>query len=217
MGKKGVNTVSVISGADGPTSIFIAGKIDRQSVKTRIKNVIYRYRRKKVEKTIATNPHSLYETVQYAKDKYGLIEVKSTDREYIEQRRCLKESLIVQHKPEILNEMQEIAKPDYNDENSVREYIEKIKSRSEMIAAMPDNIIPMDFHIYRLKVGSGLFEMAIDYKWDMFELSYSGNKKQMKQLKMMSKDLNIYYGVSQSDIKNRTKRYMSLVTELSSF
>ena len=217
MGKKGVNTVSVISGADGPTSIFIAGKIDRQSVKTRIKNVIYRYRRKKVEKTIATNPHSLYETVQYAKDKYGLTEVKSTDREYIEQRRCLKESLIVQHKPEILNEMQEIAKPDYNDENSVREYIEKIKSRSEMIAAMPDNIIPMDFHIYRLKVGSGLFEMAIDYKWDMFELSYSGNKKQMKQLKMMSKDLNIYYGVSQSDIKNRTKRYMSLVTGLSSF
>lgn len=217
MGKKGVNTVSVISGADGPTSIFIAGKIDRQSVKTRIKNVIYRYRRKKVEKTIATNLHSLYETVQYAKDKYGLTEVKSTDREYIEQRRCLKESLIVRHKPEILNEMQEIAKPDYNDENSVREYIEKIKSRSEMIAAMPDNIIPMDFHIYRLKVGSGLFEMAIDYKWDMFELSYSGNKKQMKQLKMMSKDLNIYYGVSQSDIKNRTKRYMSLVTELSSF
>lgn len=43
--------------------------------------------------------------MQYAKDKYGLIEVKSTDREYIEQRRCLKESLIVQHKPEILNEM----------------------------------------------------------------------------------------------------------------
>ena len=36
--------------------------------------------------------------------------MKSTDREYIEQRRCLKESLIVQHKPEILNEMQEIAK-----------------------------------------------------------------------------------------------------------
>lgn len=43
MGKKGVNTVSVVSGEDGPTSIFIAGKIDRQSVRTRIKNVIYRY------------------------------------------------------------------------------------------------------------------------------------------------------------------------------
>ena len=217
MGKKGVNMVSVISREDGPTSIFIAGKTDRQSVKTRIKNVIYRYKIKKVEKTIAANPHSLYETVQYAKDKYGLTEVKPTDGEYIEQCRCLKESLIVQHKPEILNEMQEIAKPDYNDENSVREYIEKIKSRSEMIATMPDSIIQMDFHIYRLKVGSGSFEMAIDYKWDIFEFSYSGNKKEMKQLKMMSKDLNIYYGVSESDIKNRTKRYMSLVTELSSF
>ena len=100
MGKKCVNTVSVVSGEDGPTSIFIAGKINRQSVKTRIKNVIYRYKRKKEEKKITANLHSLYETVQYAKDKYGLIEVKSTDREYIEQRRCLKESLIVQHKPE---------------------------------------------------------------------------------------------------------------------
>ncbi len=113
--------------------------------------------------------------------------------------------------------MQEIAKPDYNDENSVREYIEKIKSRSEMISAMPDSIIPMDFHIYRFKAGSGLLEMTIDYKWDIFGLSYSENKKEMKQLKMMSKDLNIYYGVSESDIKNRTKRYMSMVTELSSF
>ena len=40
----------------------------RQPLKIRIKNSIYRYKRKKVEKTIVANPHSLSETVQYAKD-----------------------------------------------------------------------------------------------------------------------------------------------------
>ena len=42
---------------DGPTSIFIAGHSKKQPLKIRIKNSIYRYKRKKVEKTIVANPH----------------------------------------------------------------------------------------------------------------------------------------------------------------
>ena len=216
MGKKGVNTVSVISGADGPTSIFIAGKIDRQSVKTRIKNVIYRYRRKKVEKTIATNPHSLYETVQYAKDKYELTETAPADREYIEQIKCLKESLILQYKPELLGEMKDIPVPDFSNEASVKEYLGKIKTRSEMIAEMPDSIIPMDFHLYKIRIDDDFLEMEIDYTWNIFGMSYSGNKTVMKKFKKISRDLYSYYGVTEEDIKNKTKRYSSLVTNLSS-
>ena len=34
--------------------------------------------------------------------------------------------------------------------------------------------------------------------------------------KKIARDLYCYYGVSEEDIKNRTKRYSSLVTELSS-
>ena len=216
MGKKGVNTVSVISGADGPTSIFIAGKIDRQSVKTRIKNVIYRYRRKKVEKTIATNPHSLYETVQYAKDKYELTETAPADREYIEQIKCLKESLILQYEPELLGEMKDIPVPDFSNEASVKEYLVKIKTRSEMIAEMPDSIIPMDFHLYKIRIDDDFLEMEIDYTWNIFGMSYSGNNAVMKKFKKISRDLYSYYGVTEEDIKNKTKRYSSLVTNLSS-
>ena len=71
MEQKSKNGVSIIGGADGPTSIFIAGPSEKQPLKVRIKNSIYRYKRKKVEKTIVANPHSLSETVQYAKEKYG--------------------------------------------------------------------------------------------------------------------------------------------------
>ena len=70
MKQKSKNAISIIGGADGPTSIFIAGHSKKQPLKIRIKNSIYRYKRKKVEKTIVANPHSLSETVQYAKDKY---------------------------------------------------------------------------------------------------------------------------------------------------
>lgn len=195
MEQKSKNGVSIIGGADGPTSIFIAGPSEKQPLKVRIKNSIYRYTRKKVEKTIVANPHSLSETVQYAKEKYGLTETAPGDREYIEQIKCLKESLILQHKPELLGEM---------------------KTRSEMIAEMPDSIIPMDFHLYKIEINDNFLEMEIDYTWNIFGMSYSGNKAVMKKFKKIARDLYSYYGVTEEDIINKTERYSSLVTSLSS-
>ena len=216
MEQKSKNGVSIIGGADGPTSIFIAGPSEKQPLKVRIKNSIYRYKRKKVEKTIVANSHSLSETVQYAKDKYELTETAPTDREYIEQIKCLKESLILQYEPELLGEMKDIPKPDVSNEESVREYFCKINTRSEMIAEMPDDVIPMNFHLYEIRIGDDSLEMEIDYIWNIFGISYSGNKKVMKQFEKISKDLYIYYGVSEDDIKKKTERYLSLVTALSS-
>ena len=213
---KNAISISIIGGADGPTSIFTAGHSKKQPLKIRIKNSIYRYKRKKVEKTIVANPHSLSETVQYAKDKYELTETAPADREYIEQIKCLKESLILQYKPELLGEMKDIPKPDVSNEESVREYFCKIKTRSEMIAEMPDNVIPMNFHLYEIRIGDDSLEMEIDYIWNIFGISYYGNKKVMKQFEKISKDLYIYYGVSEDDIKKKTERYLSLVTALSS-
>lgn len=44
---KNAISISIIGGADGPTSIFIAGPSEKQPLKVRIKNSIYRYKRKK--------------------------------------------------------------------------------------------------------------------------------------------------------------------------
>ena len=207
--------VSIIGGADGPTSVFIAGRSQKKSLKIRVQQAIYRHKRKKVEKTIVADSHSLVETVQYAKKKYKFTEVAPTDREYLEQRKCLKESLILQHKPEVLGKMQDIPVPDCTDEESIKKYNEQMEARREMIAELSDNIIPMDFHLYRVQVGDGMFEMGIDYKWDILGISYSGDKKEMKFYEKISKELYRYYGVEEADIKNKTKRYSALVTALS--
>lgn len=216
MKEKSKSAVSIIGDADGPTSIFIAGKIRKRPLKVRIRNIIYKYKRKIVERKVVAGAHTLDELVQYAMNNYDLIETNSAERKYVEQRKSLKESLILQHKPEVLGEMKDIPKPDISNEESVREYFCKIKVRSEMIAEMPDGIIPMNFHLYEIRIGDNFLEMEVDYIWNIFGISYSGNKKVMKQFEKISRDLYIYYGVSEEDIKNKTKRYSSLVTALSS-
>lgn len=132
MKNKSINQISIINGEDGPTSVFIFGEAQKQSLKIRIRNAIYQSRRKRIEKRIAANPHTLAEVVQYAKDHYDLVEIE------------------------------------------------------------------------------------VDYTWNIFGISYSGNKSVIKRFKKIARDLYCYYGVSEEDIKNRTKRYSSLVTELSS-
>ena len=49
MKEKSKSEVSIIGGADGPTSIFIAGRTWKKPLKVRIQNIIYRYRRKIVD------------------------------------------------------------------------------------------------------------------------------------------------------------------------
>ena len=68
--------VSIIGGADGPTSIFIAGRTQKRPLKVRIRNIIYRFRRKIVEKKVVAGEHTLDELVQYAKNSYNLIELR---------------------------------------------------------------------------------------------------------------------------------------------
>ena len=214
--EKSKSGVSIIGGADGPTSIFIAGRTQKRPLKVKIRNAIYKHKGKRAEKKVVAGAHTLNELVQYALNKYDLIEVKSTERKYIEQRINLKESLILQHKPEVLGEMKDIPKPDISNEESVRKYMDKIKARSEMIPEMPDDIIPMNFHLYEIRIGDDVLEMEIDYIWNIFGISYSGDRKAMKQFEKISRDLYIYYGVSEDDIKKRTERYSSLVAALSS-
>ena len=50
--------------------------------------------------------------------------------------------------------------------------------------------------------------------WGIISCSYSGKKKEMKRLKAINKDVYLYYGVTEEDIRNKTERYQELVTVL---
>ena len=216
MKNKSINQVSIINGEDGPTSVFIFGEAQKQSLKIRIRNAIYQSRRKRIEKRIAANLHTLAEVVQYAKDHYDLVEINPAATNWIERQKNLKASLIMQHKPELLGQRKDIPKPDFHNEESVKNFLNEMEIRNKLINQMPDNVIPMDFHLYEIRIGDDVLEMEIDYIWNIFGISYSGNRKVMKKFEKISKDLYLYYGVSEDDIKKRTERYSSLVAALSS-
>ena len=216
MKNKSINKTSIINGEDGPTSVFIFGEAQKQSLKIRIRNVIYQSRRKRIEKRIAVNPHTLAEVVQYAKNHYDLVEINPASTNWIERQKNLKASLIMQRKPELLGERKDISKSDFQNQESVKDFLNEMEIRNKLIDQMPDNVIPMDFHLYEIKIGEDLMEIEVDYTWNIFGISYSGNKSVIKRFKKIARNLYCYYGVSEEDIKNRTKRYSSLVTELSS-
>ena len=86
MKEKSKSQVSIIGGADGPTSIFIAGRTRKKPLKVRIQNIIYRYRRKIVEKKVVADAHTLDELVQYAMNTYCLLYTSPSPRDVEESR-----------------------------------------------------------------------------------------------------------------------------------
>jgi len=90
------------------------------------------------------------------------------------------------------------------------------KKKSGKAESIPDEMFPMDFHVYQIKVVDvGEIEFGMDTIWSVFGSSYSGSKKGMKKLHNISKDVHLYYGVTEEDIQNKTKRYSVLLTVLS--
>lgn len=212
---KNKSGVSIISGADGPTSVFIAGRSGKKTFKESIRQYKYQIKRKIMEKKIFADAHTLEEVVVYAKETYHATEIAKTQNKYIMERRNLRESLIIRHKPDLLGELKEIVKTDVYNEDTIKELQRQIQHRSEMLLNIPDHEMPMDFHIYEIKIDDGCMEIEVDYTWKMLGMSYAGSKKVIRRLRKIEQDLYIYYGVTEEDIKNKSERYFSLLATLS--
>ena len=216
MKEKSKSSVSIIGGADGPTSVFLVGRSGKRPLKERIRQYIYKYRRKRIEKRISAGTHTLEEVVSYAECKYGAVEISRNQRRYLESYKNLRESLIIRNKPELLGELRDIQKLDTYNEDTIKEMFCQIELRSEVIANISEHEMHMDFHIYEIKIEDGSMEIEIDYMWDVFGISYSGSKKIMKQFRKIARDIYIYYGVTEEDIRDKSERYSSLLITLTS-
>ena len=214
---KGAGNVSVIGGADGPTSIFIAGKGGKVKLTTRIQNYFRRIKRNRVKKRITANPHTLEEVVQWLKREYGAVEVSQQSHNYLEQRKCLKASLVMRHRPDLLGELMDLEPPKGEDVEALKAFWEQIQGREKMAAEIADDIFPLDFHIYEVKCPENcMMQIGVETVWQVIDGSFSGDKKNMKQLKKLFREIYLYYGVTAEDIKNETERYKSLLATLCS-
>ncbi len=214
---KGAGSVSIIGGADGPTSIFIAGKGGKVKLTTRIQNYFRKLKRNRVKKRITANPHTLEEVVQWLKREYGAVEVSQQSHNYLEQRKCLKASLVMRHRPDLLGELMDLEPPKGEDVEALKAFWEQIQGREKMATEIADDIFPLDFHIYEVKCPKNcMMQIGVETVWQAIDGSFSGDKKNMKQLKKLFREIYLYYGVTSEDIKNETERYKSLLATLCS-
>ncbi len=99
---KGAGSVSIIGGADGPTSFFIAGKGGKMKFTIRIQNYFRKLKRNRIKRRITVNPHTIEEVVELLKREYGAVEVSQQSYNYLEQKKSLKTSLVMCHRPDLL-------------------------------------------------------------------------------------------------------------------
>lgn len=215
-GNTSVKNVSIIGGADGPTSVFIAGRMGKQPLKVRVKNWIYHQRRKRAAGRIHPNPHSLKQVTAFMKKEYGAAEMSKESRQYQEMKDSLREALIIQNRPELLEGLAEVARPEEYTKEAMEEMFRQIERRREAAARIAEDQFTLDFHVYEIRIEGGRMEIEIDYQWEVLGMSYSGSKKAMKKLRQISRRMYLYYGVTEEDIREESKRYSSLLTALAS-
>lgn len=220
MRKKAVSC-RMIGGADGPTSVFIAGK--EKNLLRRIGRALYdrksRRKRDKTKRSIVPGTHTIQEVVQYAEERYGMVEVDASYRGYEERKRDHKHNLIYRKKPELMQEERRILPPkDFHNEEALKEYTRQVMEwtamREREIDAIPPEVFPTDYHLFVADKGmQGTLEMEIDMLYGDIAVSwFDGN---MDIMKTMVKDIYRYYGVSQEDIDHNTERYRAHLMMLS--
>lgn len=216
---KKAQAVSVIGGADGPTSVFLVGRKSgvKPGLKQRVEQYLYRRKRARVKRSITAASHTLEETCQYMTQRYHAREVSEKARRYQEEYHSLRESMILREKPELLGEAGKLQRPKAMDEASLREFWAQIEKRGELVRSLPEDIFPLDFHIYQIRLsGKGELFVTIEKTSGLLACSYSGSKREMKVLKSIARNIYRYYGVTSQDIRQETERYQSFVAALSS-
>ena len=189
MGKV-ASSVSIIGGADGPTSIFIAGKGDKVKLTTRIQNYFRIVKRNRIKKKITANPHTLEEVVEWQKREHGAVEVSQQSHSYLEQKQSLKASLIMRHRPDLLGELMNLEPPDGEDMEALKIFMEKVHERNRMAEEIVDDIFPIDFHIYEIKwAENDRMRIGVEAVWRVLDISFSGDKKTRKQLRKLYKKI----------------------------
>lgn len=219
--RKSAASCQIIGGADGPTTVFIAGK--EKNLRRRIIRALQdrknRRKRDKARRSIVPGTHTIQEVLQYAKERYGMVEMDSSYRGYEERKRSRKQNLIYRKRPELLQEEKRILPPkDFRDEKALKEYTRQVMEwtamRDREIDAIPQEVFPTDYHLFVSDKGmQGTLEMEIDMLYEDIAVSYFGGNGDT--MKAIVKDIYRYYGVSQEDIDHNTERYRELLMALS--
>jgi hypothetical protein len=205
---KSASSISIIGGADGPTSIFIAGKSKNQMK-------MIEKRRSKIIAQLSSNPHTLSQLVEYITKKYGARKVSEEENRYKVTLLNVKSALVLKHRPELVSTPMPKELCDYKNKEKVEQYFRRIQKRNLEATNIKKEEFEVKFEQYIINVNEprrkGTIQIDVEYKYDYLGVSYSCQGERADYGKIGC-DIYEYYGVSKDDIAKRTDRLMQLVS-----
>lgn len=213
--EKNASAVSVIGGADGPTSVFLLKRNPKLSLRQKLQRFKYNIKRAYVEKTLKAGGHTLDEVMAYIVNVHGFEEL---DKEEIkEEYNEVRASFLIQHAPELLGEYVTLPKLKSESREDLLEYMRQAQERTEKAKEIPSTEFDIDFHKFQISFEdiNDNIHILIEKRFNYIGGGASGNKKILKRFHRIYKDIYRYYGVTEDDMKNKTKRYEEVVRTLS--
>lgn len=216
MSKK-AEAVSIIGGADGPTSVFVVKKGAKQNLKQKIAK--WKYNRKKayIERTLKPEGHTLDEVMEYLVNTYGFVKLDADSDEVREEYRQMRASFILQYAPELLGEYATIPSLKSTSQEDVKEQIALIEGRMKKASEIPVSMFDIDLYKFEKQYDdiNERVHIIIEKKYGYIGGDSCGSKKVTNEFRKIYKDIHRYYGVTKEDIEQKTARYEDIVRTLS--
>ena len=210
------DNVTIIGGADGPTSVFLLGREHggKRSLRQKMQEYIYDRKKNKAERHIRADGHSLEEVADYIRNLPGLTELDEAERSYQMEYREIRASFIMQYAPQLLGSYAQYPRLESKDAEGLKKFQEEIGRRQEAAENVPREVFDIDLRIWEKKEADFTMRLVLESRCRYIGMSANGSKKKMKQFKKLEKAIWRYYGVTQEDIDQKTDRYKEVVREL---
>ena len=212
--KKRASMISVLVGADGPTSVCLLKRNQKLTVKQKLHKFKYNLKRAHVEKTLKAGGHTLDEVMAYLVKVHGFAEL---DKEEIEEEyEEMRASFLIQHAPKLLGEYAKLPKPKSESQEDLLEYMRQARERVQKAKEIPETEFDIDFHKFQISFGdvNDNIYFVIEKRFGHIGGGASGNKKIVKRFQRLDKDIHRYYGVTEEDIRTKSGRYKDVVRAL---
>ena len=216
--KKSAKAASVIGGADGPTSVFIAKKASKLTLRQKLEKFKYKIKRTYAEKTLKCESHSIDEVSEYLINRYGFFEVDKDSDEIVEEYKQMRAAFIIQYAPELLGEYAAFPELKSESPEDIELYIKQSEEQMKRAMEIPQTMFDIDFHKFKKESDdrNNNMDIVIEKKYAYIGGGAVGGKRYVKKYNRIYKDIYRYYGVTKDDIINKSQRYKNLVQALSS-
>ena len=200
---------------DGPTAYFLlGGKNHKPTFKQCFQK--WRFNKKKAwaAKQVKANPHTMDELCDYIKTKLGFEELEPTSKVYQHEYRDMRAGFLMQYAPHLLGEQSKRPQLKGESEEEIREFMDAVEARKQVAMQVPKEAFDIEFRMFKKQLGDSEYHIQIEKRYGHIGGGASGSTKKVKQFNKVYKEIYRYYGVSEEDIQNKSKRFEDYLRQM---